>query len=199
MVLVLLLFALGFNELPFKIRSNAKMKTVKESYQRGVDRRIAENREVLRVCIFIKGEPNTGKTYTSLAALAGKRIYKIDGGGSGKFDNLRPDREAIVISDEVCPNLLNMADNYICKAYRRQNNNPAWAGNYFVVTSNLSFDDWVVQSETKNFMSEMDREGQEYIKKYMLDKAESHRERVGFGLDNIEDNLDTGLDGPSDY
>ena len=56
-----------------------------------------------------------------------------------------------------------------------------------------------LQSETKNFMSEMDKEGQEYIKKYMLEKTKSHRERVGFGLDNIEDNLDTGLDGPSNY
>jgi hypothetical protein len=119
------------------------MKTVKESYQRGVEKRIAEKKTVLRLCVFIKGNPNTGKTFASLEALQGKRIHTVEGGGTGKFDSLRADHEAIVISDDVCPNLLNMADNYICKVYKRQNNNPAWSGNYLIVTSNLCFEEWL--------------------------------------------------------
>lgn len=132
-----------YNTLPFTVRSNAKMKTIRESYSRGVDSRIEENSEVLRLCVYIQGAPNTGKTYGSKVALSGKRIHAVEGGGSGKFDNLRPDHDAIIISDDVCPNLLNMTDNYVCRAYKRQSNNPAWAGNYFIVTSNLTFVDWL--------------------------------------------------------
>ncbi len=36
-----------------------------------------------------------------------------------------------------------MSDNYVCRAYKRQKNNPAWAGHYFIVTSNLSFSEWL--------------------------------------------------------
>lgn len=132
-----------YNTLPFTVRSNAKIKTIRESYGRGVNAKIAEKSEVLRLCVYIQGAPNTGKTYGAKHALSGKRIYTVEGGGSGKFDDLRADHEAIIISDDVCPNLLNMTDNYICRAYKRQSNNPAWAGNYFIVTSNLSFVDWL--------------------------------------------------------
>ena len=141
-------YALGdfnswYNSLPFVVRSHAKMKTIRESYTRGVDTKIAEHNEVLRLCVFIKGLPNTGKTYGSKKALSGKKIHTVEGGGTGKFDDLRPDHDAIIISDDVCPNLINMSDNYICKAYKRGSNNPAWAGNYFIVTSNLTFSEWL--------------------------------------------------------
>ncbi len=36
-----------------------------------------------------------------------------------------------------------MTDNYITHAYKRNSNNPAWAGRYFVVTSNLTFEEWL--------------------------------------------------------
>lgn len=134
-----------YDALPFNIRSHSKMKTIRESYKRGVDARVAEQSEVTRVCIYIQGEHNTGKTYAAKHALAGKTIHTVEGGGSGKFDNLRADHDAIIISDDVCPNVLNMTDNYICRAYKRQNNNPAWSGQYFIVTSNLSFKDWLKQ------------------------------------------------------
>lgn len=136
-------FNAWYNSQPFVIRSNAKMRTIRESYNRGVEVRIEENQELLRVCIYIQGEPNTGKTFAAKAALSGKRVLPVGGGGSGKFDKLRPDHDAIVVDDDICPNLLNMTDNYICHAYKRNSNNPPWAGQYFVVTSNLSFYDWL--------------------------------------------------------
>ncbi|WP_296110864.1 Rep family protein [uncultured Alistipes sp.] len=132
-----------YNEQPFAVRSNAKMKTIRESYDRGVKVRVDEHQEINRLCVFIQGEPNTGKTYAAKKALAGKRILSVGGGGTGKFDLLRPDHEAIVIDDDVCPNLLNMTDNYICRAYKRNSNNPAWSGRYFVVTSNMTFREWL--------------------------------------------------------
>lgn len=137
-------FDAWYGSLSFNIRSHSKMKTIRESYNRGVSARITDNSEVLRLCVYIKGEPNSGKTYASKHALAGKAIHVVEGGKTGKFDDLRPDHDAIIVSDDTCPNPLNMTDNYICRAYKRQNNNPAWAGNYFIVTSNLSFEEWLV-------------------------------------------------------
>lgn len=139
-----------YNTLPFSARSSAKMKTIRESYDRGTQIRLTKDRTILRLPIFIQGEHNVGKTYAALDALRGKRVHTVDGGGTGKFDRLRADHEAIVISDDICPNLLNMADNYICQAYKRNSNNPIWAGQYFVVTSNLSFEDWVRQCGIRN-------------------------------------------------
>lgn len=136
-------FRKWYSALPFNIRSNTKMKTIEESYQRGVDMRIDENPEIVRLCIYIMGEPNTGKTYASKKALSGKEILSICGGGTGKFDRLRADHDAIIVDDDICPNLLNMTDNYICRAYKRNKDNPAWAGKYFIVTSNLPFNVWL--------------------------------------------------------
>lgn len=135
-----------YNEQPFAVRSNAKIKVIRESYDRGVKVRVDEHQEINRLCVFIRGDPNTGKTYAAKKALEGKRILSVGGGGTGKFDLLRPDHEAIVVDDDVCPNLLNMTDNYICRAYKRNSNNPAWSGDYFVVTSNLSFMEWLEAS-----------------------------------------------------
>jgi len=132
-----------YNEQPFAVRSNAKMKVIRESYDRGVKVRVDEHQEINRLCVFIQGRPNTGKTYAAMKALEGKQILSVKGGGTGKFDLLRPDHDAIVVDDDVCPNLLNMTDNYICRAYKRNSNNPAWAGRYFIVTSNLTFEGWL--------------------------------------------------------
>lgn len=132
-----------YDSLSFQIRSHAKMKTIRESYERGVDRRIEEHSEVLRLCIFIFGGANTGKSYSTMKALEGKRVKNIEGGGTGKFDDLRPDHDAIVVSDDSCPNVLNIADNYVCRVYKRGKNNPFWAGQYFIVTSNIGFVEWL--------------------------------------------------------
>lgn len=138
-------FSKWYGSQPFLVRSNSKMRTIKESYQRGVDDRIDEQTEMCRVCIFIHGKGNTGKTHAARVALSGKRILPVGGSGTGKFDKLRPDHDAIIVDDDIVPNLLNMTDNFICRAYKRGKDNPAWAGQYFIVTSNLTFDEWVTR------------------------------------------------------
>ena len=132
-----------YDAQPFIVRSNAKMRTIRESYERGVNMRLQENSQICRMCVFIHGRPNTGKTYAAEQALAGKRILSIGGGGTGKMDELRPDHQGIIVDDDILPNLLNMSDNKICRAYKRNRNNPPWAGKYLIVTSNLTFDAWV--------------------------------------------------------
>jgi len=148
-------FELGYNvgnydtwyrSLPFIIRSNAKIKTIRESYNSGVAKRILDNLPITRLCVFIKGGPNVGKTYAAERALPSSDFLTVRGGGTGKFDKLRPDHQSILIDDDVCPNLLNMTDNYPCFAYKRNSNNPAWTGDHFVVTSNLEFHEWLASS-----------------------------------------------------
>lgn len=136
-------FGKWYGELPFSARSATKMRTVRESYNRGVEESIEEQREINRLCVFIQGDPNTGKTYAANAALAGRRILAVGGGGTGKFDRLTVETECIIVDDDICPNAMNMTDNYICFAYKRRSDNPAWTGDTFIVTSNLEFDEWV--------------------------------------------------------
>lgn len=131
-----------YNSLSFVVRSNAKMKVIRESYTRGVEAKIRENKSLPRLCVFIQGAPNTGKTYAAAHSIKGDYL-SVGGGGNGKFDNLKPSHNAIIIDDDICPNLLNMSDNYICKAYRRNKDNPVWAGEYLIITSNLSFLEWL--------------------------------------------------------
>ena len=141
-------FDTWYNSLDFNVRSNAKMKTVKESYYRGVNAKIKEDVQIVRLCIFIQGPPNTGKTYAASHSIDGECL-NVSGGGSGKFDNLKASHVGIIIDDDICPNLLTMSDNYICYAYRRNNNNSVWAGTYLIVTSNLSFLEWLEQCHFK--------------------------------------------------
>jgi hypothetical protein len=138
-----------YQSLDFEIKRKSDMKIIRESYHFGVQKRIDEHEEIIRLCIFIQGEANTGKTYATRKALEGKK-YLVTSPGAGKFDELKATTQAIVIDDDVCPNLLNMTDNYICKAYKRNKDNPAWTGDCFVVTSNLSFDEWLRECGIKN-------------------------------------------------
>lgn len=138
-----------YEELPFRIRSHPKMKTIERTYHSGVRKRVQEQGEVNRLCIFIKGVKNVGKTYSAIHSLENKNVLTVGGGGSGKFDRLSPSTEAIVIDDDRAPNLLNMTDNYMCQAYKRMSDNPYWCGKYFIVTSNLSFREWLEECGIK--------------------------------------------------
>ena len=138
-----------YSSLDFRIRSHCKMKTIKESYFRGIEERLEiDPPDVKRVCLFIQGPPNTGKTHSLTLALKqlGLKTYSISGGGTGKFDKLSITHEAIIIDDTVCPNLLNMCDDRITQAYRRNSNNPYWTGEVFIVTSNKNLLDWCTDS-----------------------------------------------------
>lgn len=142
-------FDVLYDSLGYRERKNSGMRTIKESYQRGVNKRLSTDEpEITRVCLFIKGEPNTGKTYSLNQALKelDYKTYKISGGGSGKFDKLKMSDQAILIDDEVCPNLLNLTDSRVTTVYKRNKNNPCFTGSLFVVTSNLDLFEWCQMS-----------------------------------------------------
>lgn len=159
-------FSSWYQSLPFAVRCNHKMSTVQRRYNLGVHDRAIRREKRIRLCVFIQGKPNTGKTYSTLEALEGKRILSIGGGGTGQFDTLEASTEAIILDDDVCKNLLNMTDNYICQAYRRNNNNPYWCGQYFIVTSNHSFREWVekcgIKTQVYNRLTKTYKDTEEY-------------------------------------
>ena len=158
-----------YDSLPFKVRCNCKIKTVKESYERGVLRAISTDIPITRLCIFITGEANMGKTYGCCTALKGKNTLVVGGGGTGKYDKITVSTDAIIIDDDVAPNLLNMTDNKVVQAYKRMSNNPIWRGQYFIVTSNKGIDDWlrdcglssvnIEAAKSRFYICEVERDG----------------------------------------
>lgn len=130
---------------PFKIRSHSRARTIRESYSRGVTDRINDpsRNSTIRLCVYIQGMPNTGKTYAAIQALKGFRILQIGAGRTGKFDRLQASTQALLIDDSDVDGLLQISDNYFCSLYRRNSDNPWWCGQYVIVTSNKEFDTWL--------------------------------------------------------
>ena len=140
----------------FVVRADAKRKVYEESYARGANRRRDEmeaNGEVLnRVCIFIQGVSGSGKSYASLNTLKQMKlkVLSIEGGGTGKYDKLKPDHDALLVNDDTVRNALNICDDKIVNAYKRQANNPLWCGEWVVITSNKTFDEWITDCGITN-------------------------------------------------
>lgn len=132
--------------LPFIIqKSKSACSIFIEAYNQGVDDRMAERSEVLRLCVFIQGEHNQGKTYAAKHAFddTGLRVREIgDGGKTGKMDDITEGDDVLVVDDATISDVLGMADNKVCKVYKRNAANPYWCGQYLVITSNESFEDW---------------------------------------------------------
>ena len=153
------LFELGFNlgdfddwydSQGFMLRRHTSMKTLKETYYRGIEERVRKNKYVNRLCIFITGKQNSGKSYTSLETLKKmgyEKIHSVDNNGTGKFDELSPTTQAIIIDDQTAPALLNLCDCKIVKAYRRGSGDRYFTGDMLIVTSNLSFEEWAKACE----------------------------------------------------
>ena len=130
----------------FTLRRHSSMKTLRETYERGVDARVQEDNYINKVCIFIKGEPDNGKTFTcrkTLKDLGYTRIHSVDNNGTGKFDDLSPTTQAILVDDQTVPSLLTISDCKMGRIYRRGSGDRFFTGDMFVVTSNVDFDTWV--------------------------------------------------------
>lgn len=139
--------------LPLQVVSNTRMRFVREWYDKGVSERVAENPAVVRCCIFIKGKGNLGKSFNACLALKGKKVLAPAGGDSGMFDELKASHEAIVLDDDKVRYVLNMADNRMTQAYRRNRNNPWWCGYYFIITSNKTFEEWAEDCGVRKYIS----------------------------------------------
>ena len=131
--------------LPLEVRNSSYMRTIRESYDRGIEDNIRKDAFVCRTSVFISGAPNTGKTYAANRALRdmGFSVLGTAGQSTGRYDDLEASTDAIVVDDDTTPHVLTMAEDKKCHAYRRNRNNPAWCGKFFIVTSNKSFDEWL--------------------------------------------------------
>lgn len=136
-----------FYQLPFNVRKNTAKTVFRDSYDRGIEETVSDmsRNHVTRLCVFIRGEGNVGKTYNATKALLDLGITRIlqPSQGSGKFDKLKASTQAIVLDDMSLPNALNMADDRICFPYKRNKGQPPWTGQYLIVTSNLFFSDFM--------------------------------------------------------
>lgn len=139
----------------FAVRSHAKFKTIRESYNQGLAERLEDRASlaILRTSIFIQGESNLGKTYGAVHALKNAfgltRILDTSGQKTGRYDALNASTQAIVINDDAIDDPLQMADNFIYCRYRRNSDNRPWVGQYFIVTSNKTFEQWTSECGIK--------------------------------------------------
>lgn len=129
-----------YTDIPTKWRSKALKDRLNDEYQRGIVEFLnsTEAKHNCRCSIFIQGDGNLGKTYTSklVFEIMGLKAYVVEAGGTGKMDDLDSTYQAMVVSDTGIKDLLGMADNDYCKVYRRNNSNPVWAGKYLIITYN---------------------------------------------------------------
>lgn len=136
----------------FKIDEQYKMQSNVRNYmymyyKQGQKDQIAKSLTLHRRSIFIQGPKHCGKTFTATAAMhylfGDKNTLVIKGGGTGKYDNLKGHHKAIILDDNTTDELLALADEYPCFAYKRNSNNPVWNGEYFIVTYNKSIIDYI--------------------------------------------------------
>lgn len=138
-------FDVWFDELPYNVRiRNSDVKEWKRMYNRGMEETLTDPNKtaINKLCIFISGPANVGKSYASRYALGNKKILDVSGLKTGKFDSLNSSIEAIMIDDDTSSNLLQLCDNRICKMYRRSSDNRLFCGDTVIVTSNLTFFQW---------------------------------------------------------
>ena len=120
---------------------------IRSAYNKGLNDRVEEVRrsDFVRCAIFIKGKENEGKTYAAVHAfddLGYKTICIDEATKTGKFDKLTAHHRVMIVDDAIINNVLGLADDRPVECYRRNKENPFFIGEYFIVTSNLSFDDW---------------------------------------------------------
>lgn len=138
------------NSIPrHHLLANGVINSIRFMYEQGVTQFLKSPaaKHLIRCCIYIQGEANTGKTHTTNLTFEELKIpcVNIDGSDSGRFDNVTPSVKALLFNDTSVPNILNLADNKAVALYRRNRNNPIFCGNYIVITSNLSFNDFLAK------------------------------------------------------
>lgn len=133
----------------FVLYSQSKEKVVRRFYDDGLADRINEHREIDRLCLYIQGSHNFGKSRTAelaLEALGISGTLAITNNGTGKFDAVSVANNAIILDDVTGKDMFNLSDQYECRLYKRNSGDAIWAGSYLIVTNNHPFEDWLKRS-----------------------------------------------------
>lgn len=130
------------------VKLTKQLKTLcKEEYEYHLEAFLSSREAVnnVRCCIYINGLPNSGKTYNCKMAFQnmGLEYLAVCSGGTGKTDGLKPVHKALIVDDNAVKDILAMSDNGYCRAYRRNNSNGLWCGQYFVITYNGTIDQYI--------------------------------------------------------
>lgn len=137
-----------YARLPYYIRIDRRMKVIKESYDYGLETRVQEDMHINRLSVFIQSANSLNQTDIVMEALKGKRVLRVYDGPTGRFNDLSPATDAIVINYDNTSKLFtksdfNMADNYIYQVCRRKNDITYWCGRYLIILTTLTFREWV--------------------------------------------------------
>lgn len=148
----------------FPLRCELDSKILEEIYNQGVESKVKENICINRLCIFIRGDANTGKTYTSeetLRAMNYKRIHEPIWLGSGKFSDLQTDHQAILIDTLSDGKDMSYLLKFCCdkpvKISRSKKDHRYFTGEVVIVTGVFTFDEWAKHCK-------FNKEQTEYIK-----------------------------------
>lgn len=137
-----------WNNLPYALQTPTNRKHFEMHYNDGLNSIVDNIPPFPKCCIFLHGVHNVGKTYNTKKAfeMLGIKVYEAPSTGTGKYDDLKLTHKAFIANDTTSlPDILNLCDNKAVRLYRRNRNNPVFLGNYVVITSNLSLDEWCKQ------------------------------------------------------
>lgn len=133
----------------FLVLSSSKLKVLERNYSDGLRSRLSKHNEIDRLVLFIEGDANLGKSYNVRLALQDLGVRNplfVTNNGSGKYDSLTIDNDALILDDVTGKDLLNVSDQYECSLYKRNSGDAVWAGHYLIVTNNHAFRDWLIRS-----------------------------------------------------
>lgn len=131
-----------FEDLQPEVRRGIKsFSQIQREYDYGIDKYLSDpiHTDMTRVCLFIEGSRNIGKSGSLVRALSdlGYPTYIVSqGGGTGKMDEFKYWHKALVLDDTSVTGFFSYADDKVCRAYRRNSGNPLFACTFLAVTSN---------------------------------------------------------------
>ena len=136
-----------YDELPLDVKRSVRdVSILKKKFDFGLRKGI-ENYGILpKVNIYLKGAPNSGKTFTSLTVLRRRgRVHEITGGNTGKFDTMSPDKSCLLVDDNKVSDPLNLFDYKPAMTYRRGSGNAVCMTTTNIITRNDEFSDWLLE------------------------------------------------------
>lgn len=115
-------------------------KSLIDAYNEGMEIAINERKYIDRICIYIYGQTEIGKT-TSVEYLCSKLGYSGDDiyvvrQGTGKYDGLNANHKILFCDDTSLTDILVVADERAVALHRRGSNDRPWVGNLVICTSN---------------------------------------------------------------
>ena len=116
---------------------------VREKYNEGLNIGITTLTDCPRCSIVISGAPNLGKTYTSRLALKKMGLATVTvASGTGKYDRVQPETDALIFDDVGVSDARNVFDNVGVVLHRRNSDDRPFKGKYIIVTTNETHSVW---------------------------------------------------------